>query len=418
MTFSAGVENDDYFLEHSLIQKVPVWKDTSVLWVRGDSVIRRNRRVYVADKDSFMTILLSDSHKNKVHILLNESITLKLSNSMDIEAGARINRKDLTNTESASDYEFGDSVPWVYEAGGYVQGQIKRDKMKVVTGARCDYFSSIDDFGIAPYLGYIFDNGKHGNLKFQCAYSYQEPPIFRKYYHWFFIKSYDVTEFELQRCMQGSLLYENNQMRTTCFSAEIYGKLYNREYPYVRPYIVNVDTLVWNSDGSGRRKVKEADGKKTAAGIEICIHNQTEKVFRYRLALSMGKVKNRYTDKRWYNDENDIRAALKMVVSARLKKYHHFSFASIISDGRPYSDYDMLTPQSEWFVRRFDPTCFMSVRYSFIYTGKRLSIGAYVDVQNVLDQTHAMAMQEIDNRTRALRKMDGILPTAGLTISF
>jgi hypothetical protein len=37
VTFSAGVENDDYFLEHSLIQKVPVWKDTSVLWLRVDS---------------------------------------------------------------------------------------------------------------------------------------------------------------------------------------------------------------------------------------------------------------------------------------------------------------------------------------------------------------------------------------------
>ncbi|MBN1601986.1 MAG: hypothetical protein JW915_10275 [Chitinispirillaceae bacterium] len=418
LTLSAGVEKDEYFLEHSLIQKVPVWKDTFVLWVKGDSVVRRNRSVYVAYKDSFMTILLSDSYKNKFHILLNEAITLKLSNSMDIEAGARINGKDMTNTEGAYDYEFGDSVPWVYEAGGYIQGQLKRDKMTVMTGVRCDYFSSIDDFGIAPYLGYIYDNMNFGIFKLQCAYSYQEPPIFRKYYHWLFIKPYDVTEFELQRCVQGSLLYENCIMGITCFSAEIFGKLYNREYPYVRPYIVSVDTFTRNYDGSRRWKIKEADGKKAAAGIEICIHNKTENVFRYRLALSMGKVKNRFTDKRWYNDENDIRAALKMVVSARLKKYHNFSFATIISDGMPYSDTDTLTPKSEWFVRRFDPTFFMSFRYSFIYTGKRLSIGGYVDVQNILNQTHTIAMQEIDTKTRALREMDGILPTAGLTVSF
>jgi hypothetical protein len=288
----------------------------------------------------------------------------------------------------------------------------------VVTGARCDYFSSIDDLGIAPYLGSIYDNDKYGMFKLQCAYSYQEPPAFRKYYQWHFIRKYDVTDLTLQRCVQGSLLYENNFKRTIFFSTELYGKYYNREYPYGQPYIARVDTLIRINDSTWRRLLTAADGKKVAAGLELCIHNETEKTFRYRIALALGKVKNRFTDKRWYDDENDIRAAFKTSVTARLKKHHDFSFASIITDGRPYSYTDTLTPRSEWFVKRFDPTFFISARYSFIYTGKRLTIGAYVDVQNVLNQTHVVAMQEVDNYDRAPREMNGILPNAGLTVSF
>ncbi|HEX2957563.1 MAG TPA: hypothetical protein VHO70_12070 [Chitinispirillaceae bacterium] len=181
---------------------------------------------------------------------------------------------------------------------------------------------------------------------------------------------------------------------------------------------MRVDTGWWGDDGYRRLRLAEADGKKAVVGIELCIHNETKNIFGYRIALALGKVKNRFIDKKWYNDENDIRAALKMTLCARLKKYHDVSFTSIVSDGRPYSNTDTLTPSSQWFVKRFDPTFFMSARYSFIYTGKRLSLGAYVDVQNILNQTHTIAMQEINNKTRALREMDGILPTAGLTVSF
>ncbi|HEX2957562.1 MAG TPA: hypothetical protein VHO70_12065 [Chitinispirillaceae bacterium] len=166
VTLSAGFEKGENFLEHSYIRKVPVWKDTFVLWVKGDSVVRWNRRIAETYKDSSMIILESDSYKEKVHVLLNEAITLKLSNNIDIEAGARVKGIDVTNTENSYDYEYGDSVPLIYEAGGYVQGQIIRDKMTMVTGVRCDYFSSIDDFGIAPYLGYIYDYENYGMLKF------------------------------------------------------------------------------------------------------------------------------------------------------------------------------------------------------------------------------------------------------------
>lgn len=418
VTLSAGVENDERFQKYSYTGSIPVWKDTFVLWVKGDSVVRRDRRVLAGYKDSSISRLLFDSYNEKVHILLNESITLRLLNAVDVEAGTRVKGIDLTNKETSWYYEFGDSVPRVYEAGGYMQGQIKRDKMTVVTGARCDYFSSIDDLGIAPYLGCIYDNEKYGMFKLQGAYSYQEPPAFREDYQWHYIRKYDVTDLTLQRCVQGSLLYENNLKHTIFFSTELYGKYYNREYPYELPYVPRVDTLIGITDSTWRRLLTAADGKKVAAGLELCIHNESEKTFRYRLALALGKVRNRFTDKRWYDDENDIRAAFKMAVNARLKKHHDFSFASIITDGRPYSYTDTLTPRSEWFVKRFDPTFFISARYSFIYTGKRLSIGAYVDVQNILNQTHEVVTQEVGDDVWARRKMDGILPTAGLTVSF
>jgi hypothetical protein len=418
VTLSAGIENGEYAWENSVTYKVPIWKDTFVLRQYGDDVVRSFRRDLVGFKDTVMTYLIADSYKEKIHLLLNESISLELSDCMIMEAGARVKGIDATNTEKAEFYDHGDSVPGTYETGSYFQGQLKHDRMTMVVGARCDYFSSIDDFGVAPYLGCIYNNEFNGIFKLQCAYSYQEPPIFRKYYQWFYLNNCDVSGFILQRCLQSSLLYEKNFKRNVCFSAEVYGKYYNKEYPYKKPYTVRADTGWRGNDGYWRVRVAEADGKKVAAGLEVSLHNETGKKFRYRLALSIGKVKNRFTDKKWYNDENDIRAALKTVVSAKLKKYHHFSFTSIISDGRPYSSTDTLAPRSEWFVRRFDPTFFISARYSFIYTGKRLSLGTYVDVQNIFNQTHTIAMREINNKTRAPREMDGILPTAGLTVSF
>ncbi len=417
ITLSAGIESNEYVWENFVTYKVPIWKDTFVLGQFGDDVVRSFRRDLVGYKDTVMTYLIADSYKEKIHLLLNESISLKLSDCMIIEAGARVKGIDVTSTEKAEFFDFGDSVPGTYETGGYFQGQLRLNRVTMVTGARCDYFSSIDDFGVAPYLGCIYDKENNGIFKLQCAYSYQEPPIFRKYSQWFYIDC-DVSGFTLQRCLQSSLLYEKNFKRNVCFSAEIYGKFYNKEYPYKKPYTMRVYTGWWGDDGYWRVRVAEADGKKVAAGLEVSLHNETEKNFRYRLALSIGKVKNRFTDKKWYNDENDIRAALKTVLSAKLKKYHHFSFTSIIADGRPYSNTDTLTPRSEWFVKRFDPTIFISARYSCIYTGKRLSLGTYVDVQNILNQTHTIAMREINNKTRAPREMDGILPTAGLTVSF
>jgi hypothetical protein len=417
VTLSAGLERDEYVWKYTGVHKMGMLKDTVISWDFGDTIITSVEKYYVR-KDTFMTMLLADSYREKMHLLLNESISLKLSDGMTVEAGARVNGIDVISSEKAYFFEYGDSVPRLYEIGSYILGQMKRDKMTVVTGFRCDYFSSIDDLGITPYIGCIYDKEKYGVFKFQCAYSCQEPPAFRKYYPWHFIKRYDVTDFTLQRCVQGSLLYENNFGSTMFFSTEVYGKYYNREYPYEMPYIVRVDYEIRGEDRRWRWFVGAADGKKAAAGLEMCIHNANEKIFRYRIALAMGKVKNRFTDKQWYNDENDIRAALKMVVSARLKKYHDFAFASMISDGRPYSSTDPNVPRSEWFVKRFDPTFFISARYSFIYTGKRLSVGAYMDVQNILNQTHTIVLQEIDDHIRAPRKMDGILPTAGLTVSF
>jgi hypothetical protein len=222
----------------------------------------------------------------------------------------------------------------------------------------------------------------------------------------------------LQRCIQSSFLYENRIGNEHAFSAELYVKYYNQEYPYERPYWVWFDTYSITSEGKQGSEINQANGKKIASGFELSLQNISEKIFRYRLAYTMGKVRNRFTDEKWYNDENDIRIGLKLMLATRLRKIHDFSFSCLAMDGRPYTNIDTVTDRSEWFTQRFDPTVFLSLRYSLLYTGKKISFSAYVDVQNILNQTHAIAMQEIDKYKRTERKMDGILPTAGVTISF
>jgi hypothetical protein len=408
LTLSAGLARDEFFQEKTDTFWIPVWKDTSHTWRDTNFTIKK----------VYENIKLLSSYDQRIHFLCNEVFSCNLSDNIALESGLRFKAIDCTNHEMAAwSFEYGDSVPSVFETGAYVQGKVEIDKFTILTGVRSEYFTSIDDLGVAPYLGLIYDNEKYGAFKLQCAYSFQEPPVFQRYYPWFFIRFYTPSDVALQRCIQGSLLFEKNIRKSHAFSAEVYCKYYNQDYPYSRPYKVKYDTDAWIADTEYTRRITEANGKKIAAGMEVCLHNTSETMFRYRLALSVGKIKNRFTDYKWYDDENDIRAALKLTLSTLLRKHHDLSLTWLAADGRPYSSIDPLTPRSEWFTKRFDPTLFLSVRYSLIYTGKKIAFGAYLDVQNVLNQTHAVAMQEVD-RTRMERKMDGILPTAGLKFSF
>ena len=66
-----------------------------------------------------------------------------------------------------------------------------------------------------------------------------------------------------------------------------------------------------------------------------------------------------------------------------------------------------------------NPLFLLNVRYGFDRQGIRAHYGAYLEVLNVLNQT-PIAYQEWDNDAKKFmnRRMNGILPNAGFTVTF
>jgi hypothetical protein len=373
--------------------------------------------------DQAFLVKLFDNHNQKRHILLNNFLALDFTNNIVLETGVRVKATDYTGIRSADhyywQYYYDESFPIMYETGGYVIGQFQRNKIKIITGARCDYYSFIKAFGIAPYLGISYVMEKEGAIKLQTAYSYQEPPQLLPRYAWLYIKGYKIDEFVLQRCWQSSLLYEKTIRTKHAFTAESFFKYYTQEYPYYEPYRIRISDNILTVDGKIQKlKIADADGKKYVTGLELSLHNVKKMFLRYRFGLTLAKSKNRFTNRRWYSDDNDIRLSLKLALGRKLNKNHNISFTCLALEGRPYSNTNSISePSSLWFIRRYDPTIYLSTRYSFTYSGKRVKFGAYIDVQNILNQTHVVATQEVDNE-RVEREMVGILPTAGITAEF
>jgi hypothetical protein len=140
--------------------------------------------------------------------------------------------------------------------------------------------------------------------------------------------------------------------------------------------------------------------------------------------LTISKSMDRFTDKKWYDDENDIRINSKLIAGVKVWKHHDFSVTLQAYGGRPHCIVNNYNPEIydttavKWFTKRFNPTFFLSARYTFTLTAKKVTFGAYFDIQNILNQKHAVSMLDIGNGEMTKKYLSGILPTAGITVKF
>jgi hypothetical protein len=133
------------------------------------------------------------------------------------------------------------------------------------------------------------------------------------------------------------------------------------------------------------------------------------------MGASFASVRDQYVNGLWYNDKNDVQAASTLILGSSIGKYQRISVRFSASQGRPYttSGFD----STEYYTKRFDPVYSVNVRYGIDYQGRRMGFSAYLEVLNVLNQT-SFVYQEYYQDEYMNRRMNGILPLAGITVSF
>jgi hypothetical protein len=201
---------------------------------------------------------------------------------------------------------------------------------------------------------------------------------------------------------------------------EAYIKWYDREYPYWYPEQPHFADSIQVIDGKEQWRMIFPQGKKRAFGLEVSLKQKPSDRFYYTLGMSLSSVRDRYANGRWYSDKNDIQAASTLILGSSIGRHQRISARFSASQGRPYatSGFDTLGYYAkEYYTKRFDPLYSVSLRYSIDYQGRKVRYGAYLEVLNALNQT-PYVYQEYYQGEYLNRRMNGILPLAGVTVSF
>jgi hypothetical protein len=224
-----------------------------------------------------------------------------------------------------------------------------------------------------------------------------------------------MEDFTLQRCWQGGIGYEKPFRQSGLVKTEAYIKWYDREYPYWYPEQAHFADSIQEIDGKEQWRLISPHGKKRAFGLEVSLKQKPSDRFFYNMSASFASVRDQYINGLWYNDKNDVQAASTLILGSSIGKYQRISVRFSASQGRPYttSSFD----STEYYTKRFDPVYSVNVRYGIDYQGKRMGFSAYLEALNVLNQT-SFVYQEYYQGEYMNRRMNGILPLAGVTVSF
>jgi hypothetical protein len=244
---------------------------------------------------------------------------------------------------------------------------------------------------------------------------------------WFREKDINLYELELQRNKQIVLGYEKHFNDLHTFSTEFYYKLYDREYSPVDPdekayfEVAPYDT--------SRDHLKEPSGKKKVYGFEMVFQKKKYDAFYYFFSYSLSTAENKYTNGKYYTDENNFRNVFSCVLGTNFLKHHGLSVRFSAMQGRPYSKqivvdngnfkeaiYDTTV---DYYSERFAPVFLLSARYNFMRYKKWGNFTGYVEVINILNR-ETVIDREFDGSTGKFEYIttNGIVPLVGLTVDF
>jgi hypothetical protein len=320
----------------------------------------------------------------------------------------------------------------IQQLGGYAEYVLQRGSLKVVAGVRGDYFSAMADYGISPRLGFRIDVPFVGSVSASAGLYHQFPtevsgliaevvaadpnrgPLDHSL----------LTRARLQRNWQAVLGYDRQFPAEHFLSLEGYAKYYDREYPYVKPEQKRY--YVYSSDGAGGWHLPDPVGRKIAYGAEVQFQKKKFDVLYYGATASILSIKNRYVNAKWYNDERNARGKVGVTVGTNFLKHHGLALRVDLNGGRPYClvKYDeqrlsyVLDGGVAYYSRFLDPYVSTSLRYSFRVSRKWGNLFAYLEVWNALNQTPVVERYLDPARGYRDFRANGILPIAGLTVSF
>ena len=144
----------------------------------------------------------------------------------------------------------------------------------------------------------------------------------------------------------------------------------------------------------------------------------------YSLAYSLFSVKNRYADKSWYDDKNNLRNTFSGTLGIKFRKFHSLAFRVFAAEGRPYSlavtdslgrlQYDK---SLGYYTERLDPLCSMNVRYSFNISRHWGNLTGYLEVWNFLNYTPVVERNK-GYREYYETNTNGLIPILGFSVDF
>jgi|GEM_PF-2174500 len=318
------------------------------------------------------------------------------------------------------------------QAGAYCQYILKQGRLKTIAGVRADYFRLLRDYAVSPRIGTSIDLDPAGAFSVSGGLYYQLPSDLSGNLSDLIVPHPDypfqnpqIRELELQRNWQAVFSYERQFPLSHILTFEAYYKWYDREYTLVDP-----DTYLYE------KKIQEAfeantplvfpkpRGKKKAYGLELSFQKKQQKGLFYAVGYSLFSVKNRYTDRKWYDDTKNARNTLAFTLGATLFKTHILSLRLSAAEGRPYSkavydstgffEYDTT---AGYFTERLDPTCSVNLRYSFRFFKQWGNITGYLEIWNLLNYSPVVERYKGYNGYRDFSG-NGLIPLAGITIDF
>ncbi|HEX3018750.1 MAG TPA: TonB-dependent receptor plug domain-containing protein [Chitinispirillaceae bacterium] len=116
--------------------------------------------------------------------------------------------------------------------------------------------------------------------------------------------------------------------------------------------------------------------------------------FYYSFSGAVFDIKNKYTDKKWYNDANNIRATAGLSLGWN-SRHHGISLRVVGAGGKPFNAviYDIqsssyILDSSKKYCSEFlDPFFTLNLRYSFKLYPRWGTVTGYMEIWNLLNYT-------------------------------
>ncbi|MBD3419982.1 MAG: TonB-dependent receptor plug domain-containing protein [Chitinivibrionales bacterium] len=310
-----------------------------------------------------------------------------------------------------------------YRIGGYVGYTAHVGRFKLGLGVRNDYYTLAEKHGVSPRANIGYDAGTIGAFSLNGGLYHQFPA-----YAHFLDNDHYLWEFDLQRNVQAVLGYEKMLTEVIILGAETYYKHYDREPIY------ELKREPGYPDAGTVEVILDPDrySHKRALGIELYLHKKKLDKLYYQLAYSLFNVEREYIVEggtEWYNDENNLRNSLSMIVGSNFHKSHSVTIRMDLTEGYPYLKVDKEASTARYrtlydvsngsLSERRDPRVKISLRYDWTSFFRWGNITSYFEVQNLFNQRDvAYEYYEIGKKDVTRIMSRGILPVGGFTLDF
>ena len=318
------------------------------------------------------------------------------------------------------------------QTGGYIQTSARIGPVTIAPGVRADYYSLINQAGVSPRLSITYHSNLLGTIAATGSMICQLPTGFEAILNDILINgasresgTVELNDLRLQRCFQAIAAYSRPIGPFHTLGIEAYIKRYDHQYP------------MWNSEhrvigtyssidlsGDEMVRIREPWAGQRVHGVEATFASERNRRFFYAVALSYSVSRHQYVDSSWHTDKFGECRKASVFTGFSFNKEHVLTANLLAMTGRLCSKLEY-SPLGRWWwglyggelTQRLDPVYSLSVRYTFEHRFRYMTIGAYVEAINILNQRQLIE-REIEAVGYTDHYLVGILPNAAVLVSF